>query len=291
MVRTGSSVLLSYGTCSNCTVVYSTGYPSTGGSIKQRRSHHRTVYRYVPVVPYDTRRCQGKNRIRRYFSQYFVSDTSTDTDRPLKKDKDDTFHPQRCVAIPCCIVCTFFYCVSFGPIGTMPSKCWKIFVVYNESSVLCDCAHAGSNVPCLQICCFFFVTLLTSIQSAVKSSTARYGLLTVEETNAILEKSTNCAEGECSVEDVDSLLKDLEEQRQILNERLVEVTNMIDSLNKANTAKDRPVDEVRETVGAIARLFVMGDKASGNDYSKLSKEDRTCAASFTQKKWEYLLEN
>jgi len=131
--------------------------------------------------------------------------------------------------------------------------------------ILCDCAHAGSNVPCLQICYFFSVTLLTSIQSAVKSSTARYGLLTVEETNAILEKSTNCAEGECSVEDVDSLLKDLEEQRQILNERLVEVTNMIDSLNKANTAKDRPVDEVRETVRAIARLFVMGVSSSNKD--------------------------
>jgi hypothetical protein len=46
---------------------------------------------------------------------------------------------------------------------------------------------------------------------------------------------------------------------------------MIAALETVNTQNDRPVDQVRETVRAIYRIFQLGDKASGNDYPSLSK--------------------
>ena len=46
---------------------------------------------------------------------------------------------------------------------------------------------------------------------------------------------------------------------------------MISSLEKVNSQDGREVDEVRETLRAIFRVFQLGDKASGNDYPALSK--------------------
>ena len=87
-------------------------------------------------------------------------------------------------------------------------------------------------------------------------------LLTEDETQAMYDKVTSCAEGECKIDDVEDLLHDLEEQKKLIYSRLVEITNMIDSLKKVNASGDRPVDEVRETVRAIARLFLMGVSAT-----------------------------
>mmetsp|Transcript_13747 Transcript_13747/g.20063 ORF Transcript_13747/g.20063 Transcript_13747/m.20063 type:complete len:168 (-) Transcript_13747:258-761(-) len=109
------------------------------------------------------------------------------------------------------------------------------------------------------------------VTSATTSSTARFGLLTEEENDTILKRSHYCVEGECTVDDVSGLLVDLREQQEVLQNRLVEITNLVDALGKVNDAENREVDEVRETVRAIARLFLMGDKASGNDYPSLSK--------------------
>lgn len=83
-------------------------------------------------------------------------------------------------------------------------------------------------------------------------------MLTEEETKAIFDRSIECAEGECSVDDVAGLLEDLKEQKQVLEARLKEITTMVNDLTQVNMARDRPVDEVRETVRAIARLFLMG---------------------------------
>ena len=44
---------------------------------------------------------------------------------------------------------------------------------------------------------------------------------------------------------------------------------MVDELGSVNVGSDRKTDEVRDTVRAIARLFMMGDKASGNDYPSM----------------------
>jgi len=108
-------------------------------------------------------------------------------------------------------------------------------------------------------------------QSYIQSQSALFGLLTEEETSEIMAKSLECADGECSIEDVENLLTDLKEQQLVLTARLEEVTQMIKSLGDVNKDEERKVDEVRETVRAIARLFLMGDKASGNDYPSLSK--------------------
>jgi hypothetical protein len=106
---------------------------------------------------------------------------------------------------------------------------------------------------------------------AMHSPTVRFGLLTEQESAEIMAKSLECADGECSIEDVENLLSDLKEQQKVLTGRLAEVTQMISSLYGVNKDDERKVDEVRETVRAIARLFLMGDKASGNDYPALSK--------------------
>ena len=53
--------------------------------------------------------------------------------------------------------------------------------------------------------------------------------------------------------------------------QLVEALRGCQSLEKINSQDDREVDQVRETVRAIYRVFQLGDKASGNDYPALSK--------------------
>ena len=97
--------------------------------------------------------------------------------------------------------------------------------------------------------------------------------MTEEETRDIITKAHDCAESECNVEDVEIFLGQLKDQQSILRDRLVSVTNMIDELNHANigTKGERKVDEIRETVRAVARLFMMGDKASGNDYPSMGE--------------------
>jgi hypothetical protein len=74
----------------------------------------------------------------------------------------------------------------------------------------------------------------------------------------MFDKATGCAEGECAIDDVQDLIHNLEEQKKVIYSRLVEITNMIDTLKKVNAGGERQVDQVRETVRAIARLFLMG---------------------------------
>jgi hypothetical protein len=85
-------------------------------------------------------------------------------------------------------------------------------------------------------------------------------------------KGRECEQGECSVSDVDMLIGELLEHQHILSERVTEVDNMVKSLEVLNDAgSSRQVDEVRETVRAIFRVFQMSAKGSGNDYPSLSK--------------------
>lgn len=96
--------------------------------------------------------------------------------------------------------------------------------------------------------------------------------MTDAEVESIVSKAHICAEGECSVEDVDLFLAELKDQQKLLRDRLTEVTNMISELTTANSLDKsdvREVDELKETVRAIARLFMMGDRASGNDYPNM----------------------
>jgi len=76
---------------------------------------------------------------------------------------------------------------------------------------------------------------------------------------------------ECDVDSVSNLLEHLKLQEKELTDRVAEISKMVSDLEKANNLSTREVDEVRETVRAIWRIFQLGDKASGNDYPALSK--------------------
>lgn len=106
--------------------------------------------------------------------------------------------------------------------------------------------------------------------SSFKTPT-RLHLLTPAETEKLLLEATECAEGECSVDQVGDLIETLKGQQKELYDRVDQVRSMIASLEVVNAKPERQVDEVRETVRAIWRVFQLGDKASGNDYPKLSR--------------------
>ena len=83
--------------------------------------------------------------------------------------------------------------------------------------------------------------------------------------------ATDCAEGECSIDEVSDLIDVLKAQQKELFERVEKVREVIKSLEHVNSQDNRKVDQVRETVRALYRVFQLGDKASGNDYPSLSK--------------------
>ena len=80
-------------------------------------------------------------------------------------------------------------------------------------------------------------------------------MLSDEETETIFNKATDCAEGECSLDDVNDLLSELNAQQKILSDRLAQVTNMIDTLAGVNDKEEREVDEVRQYVRDLLRVF------------------------------------
>jgi hypothetical protein len=93
-----------------------------------------------------------------------------------------------------------------------------------------------------------------------------------KETEDIMNKAEDCVAGECSLDQIDDLIAVLKGQQKELYERVKEVQEMVKTLESINSKTEgRSVDEIRETVRAIFRVFQMGDKASGNDYPSLSK--------------------
>lgn len=86
-------------------------------------------------------------------------------------------------------------------------------------------------------------------------------LLSEEETTAIMDKALDCAEGECSIDDVSGLIHDLKEQQKEMNVRLEEIMNMVAHLQNLNSKKNRERDEVRAYVKDL--LSVFGSNAKG----------------------------
>lgn len=84
-------------------------------------------------------------------------------------------------------------------------------------------------------------------------------------------KANGCANGECSLDEVADLIDTLKVQQKELSERVQQVKAMVQSLETVNSQDSREVDEVRETVRALFRIFQLGDKGSGNDYPGLTK--------------------
>lgn len=94
-------------------------------------------------------------------------------------------------------------------------------------------------------------------------------LMTQGEMEKVLTQATECAEGECSVDEVGDLIDVLKDQQKELFERVEVIRGMVKSLELVNSKTGRKVDEVRETVRAIYRVFQLGAKASDNDYPAL----------------------
>lgn len=95
--------------------------------------------------------------------------------------------------------------------------------------------------------------------------------MTQDEIDALLSTADDCAEGECSLDEVTELISILKGQQKDVYDRLTKIKTLILDLEAVNASDDRKVDEVRETVRAIFRVFQMGSKASGNNYPYLSK--------------------
>lgn len=96
-------------------------------------------------------------------------------------------------------------------------------------------------------------------------------LMSATQIDSIIVEAESCAEGECALDEVESLISNLQNQQSMLSKRIEEIDGLVKDLEHINGRDDRPVDEVRETVRAIFRVFALGDKASGNDYPSLSK--------------------
>ena len=80
--------------------------------------------------------------------------------------------------------------------------------------------------------------------------------MTASEIDAIMFEAESCAEGECALDEVESLINSLQNQQSLLSKRISEIDGLVTTLEEANGTA--PVDEVRETVRAIFRIFALG---------------------------------
>jgi hypothetical protein len=90
---------------------------------------------------------------------------------------------------------------------------------------------------------------------SVPSTTAHNVFLSEEETMAVLNKSTECIESECSVDEVEELLTVLKDTEKELEGRISKIMNTISHLQKINAEEERKTDEVREFVKDMLRVF------------------------------------
>jgi hypothetical protein len=81
-----------------------------------------------------------------------------------------------------------------------------------------------------------------------------------EETETILKSAGDCAEGECSLDDVSFLIGELKEQEKLLQERMQSVTTMIGQLQHINEKEERKTDEVRAFVKDMLSVFNNGGR-------------------------------
>jgi hypothetical protein len=89
-----------------------------------------------------------------------------------------------------------------------------------------------------------------------------------EETAEVMKHANDCAHGECSLDEVDELVSVLKSHQKELYDHVEEIKKVTKAL-KTVTSRGGEVDEVRETVRALFRVFQLG--GSGNDYPSLSK--------------------
>ena len=83
-------------------------------------------------------------------------------------------------------------------------------------------------------------------------------IMTPAELESIINEAEACAGGECALDEVDSLINNLLEQQKMLNQRIGEIDELVKDLEHINGKDNRPVDEVKDTVKAIFRIFALG---------------------------------
>ena len=83
-------------------------------------------------------------------------------------------------------------------------------------------------------------------------------IMTPSELESIINEAEACAGGECALDEVDSLINNLLEQQKMLNKRIGEIDELVQDLEHINGKDNRPVDEVKDTVKAIFRIFALG---------------------------------
>jgi hypothetical protein len=98
-------------------------------------------------------------------------------------------------------------------------------------------------------------TMIRIRQAAMTSTTAQNVFLSEEETMAILNKSTECIESECSIDEVDELLTVLKDTEKELEGRIEKIMNTISHLQHINDKEERKTDEVRAFVKDMLRVF------------------------------------
>merc|ERR1711982_121818 len=64
----------------------------------------------------------------------------------------------------------------------------------------------------------------------------------------------DCADSECSIDEVDNLISTLKAQQEQLKTRLALVSGMVDKLQHVNEKEDREVSEVRQYVRDFLRV-------------------------------------
>ena len=124
-------------------------------------------------------------------------------------------------------------------------------------------------------------------QTLPASSTARCVLMTEEETKSILQSAHDCADGECSLDDVSELVSELKQQERLLTARVESIMNMIADLQELNQKDGRKTDDVRAFVSDMLRVFSHGDTthfATGFT-GEIPKDTKTAYDSLNPKPW------
>ena len=94
----------------------------------------------------------------------------------------------------------------------------------------------------------------------VFSTTARQVVLSDAETEKIMKTAAECAEGECSIDDVSGLIDELQAQQKEMEKRLEKIKSMVSELRHLNESGDERSDsEVRKFVRDLLRVFAHDD--------------------------------
>lgn len=120
---------------------------------------------------------------------------------------------------------------------------------------------------------------------AARQNSALKVILSEEEVSSIMKSASECAEGECSLDDVSELIFELKEQQKIMQDRLDKTMNMISDLQKLNSkAADR--DEVKAFVKDMLRVFAHEKPSKYSGFSgDVGKGSQTAWDVLPPKKW------